>query len=114
MIQKHILLHYFLSLVADKNPTLPELLRLDIPLHVGVKYKSFGIFLLDDKAGNRVNVIEHNCRENAENITMEILREWLNGKGTEISWKNLIKTLRKCKINFAADQIEMATEKHVN
>ena len=78
---------------------------------MGVKYKSFGIFLLDDKTGNRVDIIEHNCRGDAVNITMEILREWLNGKGTEVSWKNLIETLRKCKINSLADQIEMAIEK---
>ena len=101
--------------VTEKTPILPELLSLEVPLHVAVKYKSFGVFLLDDRAGNRVDVIEHNCRGDAENITTEILREWLNGKGTEISWKNLIKTLRKCKINFLAAQIEMATEKlHVN
>ena len=78
---------------------------------MGVKYKSFGIFLLDDKAGNRVDIIEHNCRGDAENITMEVLKKWLNGKGTEVSWKNLVKTLRKCKINFLADQIEMVTKK---
>ena len=58
-----------------------------------------------------MSVIEHNCHGDAENITMEIMREWLNRKGTEISWKNFIKTLRKCKIKFVADQIEMATEK---
>ena len=78
---------------------------------MGVSYKTFGIFLLDDKAGKRVDVIKEDCRGNPDKITMEVLKEWLNGKGTEVSWKSLIKTLRKCKINSLADQIEMATEK---
>jgi hypothetical protein len=96
--------------ITDKTPTLPELLSLEIPLHVGVKYETFGIFLLKDKAGKRVDIIKKDCRGISEDITMEILKEWLNGKGTEVSWKSLVKTLRKCKINFLADQIEMAIE----
>ena len=96
--------------VTDKNPTLPELLSLELPLHVGIKHETFGIILLDDKAGKRVDIIKKDCRGISEDITMEILKEWLNGKGTEVSWKSLVKTLRKCKINFLADQIEMAIE----
>ena len=98
------------SPVMDKNPTLPELLSLEIPLQVGVKYETFGIFLLDDKAGKKVDIIKEDCRGNTEKIIMEILKEWLNGKGTEVSWKSLVKILRKCKVNFLADQIEMAAE----
>ena len=97
--------------VTDKNPTLPQLLNLEITVRVGVKYEMFGIFLLDDNAGNRVDIIKEDCHNNPEKITTAILKEWLRGKGIGVSWKNLIETLRKCKINSLADQIEMATEK---
>ena len=36
-------------------PSLPELLRLKIPQHVATKHKTFGIFLLDDATGSRVD-----------------------------------------------------------
>jgi hypothetical protein len=75
---------------------------------VGDNYLKFGTFLLNDKVGNRVDVIMADCQGKRETIYHEILKEWLNGRGTEISWDSLVATLRKCDNNYLADQIEMA------
>jgi hypothetical protein len=73
-------------------------------------YDSFGIYLLNDETGDQMAIIKDDCRGNPEKITIAILREWLKGRGTQVSWKSLIETLRSCKINSLADQIEMALE----
>ena len=90
----------------DKEPSLPELLQLKIPQHVGTEYKTFGIFLLHDKTGSRVNSFKHACLGDPENIVTRILEEWLIGKGKPCTWQILIKTLRDCEFTVLADQIE--------
>ena len=42
---------------------------------------------------------------------MEVLREWLAGKGVEVSWESLIATLRKSKLKLMADQIQIALDR---
>ena len=49
--------------------------------------------------------------EDPEEMAMEFLREWLAGKGVEVSWESLIATLRKSKDYFMADQIQIALDK---
>ena len=41
-------------------------------------------------------------------MAMEVLREWLAGKGVEVSWDSLIATLRDCELPLMAEQIQMA------
>ena len=52
-----------------------------------------------------------NIRENhhgrPKDMAMEVLVEWLEGTGVEVSWKGLIATLRKSKLPLMADQIQM-------
>ena len=92
--------------VLDEVPTLPELLQLKIPQHVGTEYKAIGIFLLHDKTGSRVNSFKQACLGDPENIVTRILEEWLIGKGKPCTWQMLIKTLRDCEFTVLADQIE--------
>ena len=92
------------------HPTLPELIKIELPLRIRDRYDSFGICLLNDETGDQMAIIKDDCRGNPEKITIAILREWLKGRGTQVSWKSLIESLRSCKINSLADQIEMATE----
>ncbi|CAI8033470.1 hypothetical protein GBAR_LOCUS18875, partial [Geodia barretti] len=40
------------------RPTLPELLRLEIPEGIATSYTTFGIFLLNDETGDQVDIIE--------------------------------------------------------
>ena len=85
----------------DKPPSLTELLQVEIPLLVGKNYEPFGIRLLDDRSGKRVEVIMDNHRGNAEGITTQILKEWINEKPQ--TWKTLILTLRECNIADLTD-----------
>ena len=41
---------------------------------------------------------------------MEVLREWLAGKGVEVSWDSLVSTLKKSKQQLMAEQIQMALD----
>ena len=43
-------------------------------------------------------------------MAMDVLREWLVGKGVEVSWDSLIATLRDCELPLMAEQIQMALD----
>ena len=43
-------------------------------------------------------------------MAMEVLREWLAGKGVEVSWDSLIATLRDSELPLMAEQIQMALD----
>ena len=87
-------------------PSLPELVRLRISHQVGANYFAFGILLLNDKTGSRVNIIEDECHGKPERIVLRILQEWLEGKGLPVTWMSLIQTLRDTDLLVLADQIE--------
>ena len=83
---------------------------MDLPLRVGDKFETFGVLLLDDETGDKMAVIKEDCRGKTEKVIMEVLREWLAGKGVEVSWESLIATLRKSKLKLMADQIQIALD----
>ena len=85
---------------------MPELLRLRVPQQVGANYSTFGIFLLNDMIGSRVDSIEDECRGKPERIVLKILQEWLEGKGFPVTWESLIQTLRDMGHSDLADQIQ--------
>ena len=87
---------------------MPQLLKMNLPSRVGPKVKVFGTFLLNDDIGNKVANITENCRGDPEKIAFEVLREWLEGKGVEVSWDSLIATLGDCELPLMAEQIKMA------
>ena len=62
-----------------------ELLQLNLPLQVRDKYETFGTFLLNDDMGDTMAVKREKFMRDPERITMEVLREWLAGKGAEVS-----------------------------
>ena len=70
------------------------------------KYESFGIFLLKDDNGSKMAVIKNNCRGDAENITMTVLKKWLQGGGMSPAWESLVEALRKCNLKYLADNIQ--------
>ena len=84
---------------------MPRLLRLKVHQQVGANYSTFGIFLLNDETGSRVNSIEEECRPNTERIVRKILQEWLEGKGLPVTWESLIQTLRDIDLSTLAEQI---------
>ena len=103
------------SLYPGTKPTLPELLKftctddrvLNIPVEVATKYVNFGIFLLDDRTGSRVKIIAHKNHNDAEQINIAILQEWLTGKGKQpVTWTTLIEVLRDIELSTLAGDIE--------
>ena len=70
----------------------------------------FGTFLLQDDHGNKMNNIRANHQGRPEDMGMEVLREWLAGKGVEVSWESLMATLEKSKLHLMAEQIQMALD----
>ena len=91
--------------ISGECPTLPELLRLKVPQQVGANYSTFGILLLNDETGSRVDAIEDEYRGKPEKITRKILQEWLEGKGLPRTWESLVQTLRETELSDLADQI---------
>ena len=101
---------YSFSLGDDgaSRPTLPELLRLKVPQEVGAHYTTFGVLLLDDKTGSRVEALKMECLGVPENVTQKILQEWLKGKGLEpVTWQTLIQTLRDSGLSSLAEHIRL-------
>ena len=93
------------TVLSDERPTLPELMELDIPQLVGTNYEKFGTLLLNDDTGIQVESIEVEYRGNSEKINTNILREWLKGRGSSVTWSAIVRVLRKCNLTHLADQI---------
>ena len=96
---------------TGERPTLPKLLDLKVPAGVSDKYEEFGIILLKDEDGKKMAVIKNDCRGEAEKITLQILKKWMEGDGMSVTWESLIIALRKC-APLLADQIEIALKTH--
>ena len=102
--------HYFI----DEQPTLIELVRfrgrerrINIPQEISTKYPQFGILLLEDTNGTRIRNIEYKHREDAEQINLEILQEWINGRGRQpVSWTTLTEILQDVELSELASDIE--------
>ena len=92
--------------VVSGPPTLPELLCLKIPQRVGPDYYTFGILLLNDTVGSRVESLEMGCLGKPEKIVQRILREWLLGRGLELTWETLVKTLGNSDLSALADEVQ--------
>ena len=59
-------------------------------------YEHFGIQLLEDSNGVRIKGIEKSNRGDSVAITVEILRQWLQGKGrTPVTWQTFVECLRE-------------------
>ena len=102
----------YLCISSGERPTLPELLHLKVPQQVSANYSTFGILLLNDQTGSRVDAIEDECRGKPERITRKILQEWMEGKGLPLTWESLVQTLRDTGLSTLADQIK-ASKLHV-
>ena len=82
--------------------------KINIPQEIGVEYYKFGLFLLEDDSGSRIQSIAHQLMNNSEQINMEVLREWLAGKGKHpITWKTLTEVLHDIELNTLAREIEI-------
>lgn len=105
---------------ADGRPTLPTLRDfpgtdryIDIAAEIGTDYDMLGTLLLNDHSGNKVNNIEKFKQGHPVDITVAILKIWIEGKGKmPVTWQTLVTCLRKTKLNVLASDIEAVLFKH--
>ena len=104
---------HILSTDSNSKPTLPLLLsfpgksgEINILERIGTTYKIFGIFLLNDASGAKIESITKEESQVAD-MTLKILSRWLQGEGMQPqTWSTLIKVLRKSKLSDLANEIE--------
>ena len=66
----------------------------------------FGILLLNDETGAEVRTIVTKHHEDAEQINLEILSLWIEGKGKPLSWDVLIDVLKVIGLSSLAKDID--------
>ena len=89
------------SVLSGDRPTLPELLCLNVHKKVGANYYTFGILLLNDATGSRVDSIKVECLGTPDTIIIKILQEWLQVNGLlPVTWNTLIETLRNTEWDY--------------
>ena len=81
--------------------------KINVPQEIGTRYTEFGVFLLEDSNGARVKNLVRKHRENAEEINIEIIQEWISGTGKKpVTWDTFINVLRDIDFTNLADEIE--------
>ena len=84
----------------------------DLVDEIGNDYEKFGILLLNDDNGIRVKAIEKTKNGDPVGITVEILRQWLLGKGRKpVTWQTLVECLQYTNLHVPAGIIEAALNK---
>jgi len=99
---------------VGSRPTLPELLnfhgrkrKIKTAQEIGSQYTNFGIQLLEDETGAKIAAITDKHKGNAELINIEILQEWVSGRGKKpVSWRTLIEVLGDTGLSVLADDVE--------
>ena len=99
---------------TDDRPRLDDLRNFpvnggfkDIAVQIGSDYVRFGTLLLKDESGSTVKNIEKEKRGHPVDITVEILQQWLQGKGREpVTWQTLVKCLQDANLNVLASSIK--------
>ena len=71
---------------------------------IGVKYYQFGLLLLEN---DTIRSIAHKHREDPERINIEVLEEWVAGRGKHpIIWQTLTQVLCDIELRTLAAEIE--------
>ena len=66
----------------------------------------FGILLLEDKTGAHVRSLVTKHSKDCESINLEIVQEWLQGRGAKpVSWRTLTRILKAVKLTVLAQDI---------
>ena len=81
--------------------------HIDIAAEIPPDYGKFGTLLLEDKTGNEVESIRISKHNDPLLIKVEILRQWLQGKGKNpVKWQTLVTCLRATGLTVLADRID--------
>ena len=108
---------HILSTESGGKPTLPQLLNfpgksggINIPERIGVHYKTFGTFLLNDENGAKIDSIAKEERE-LTHIILKILSRWLQGEGMQPAmWSTIIEVLKASNLGVLAEEISSVIE----
>ena len=74
---------------------------------VAAKWKDFGYLLDFDETGRTLNRIAKDHPLDAEECCAQMMREWLEGRGSKpATWATLIDLLKDAEINDLAQQLE--------
>ena len=88
-------------------PTLRECKEVSIPERIGTYFKQFGIFLLEDVGGQKVNIIQYEMKDRVIEVVIQIFQKWLNGEGSKpVTWATLIHILKKSSLHTLSDKIK--------
>ena len=80
--------------------------RINIPQQIGINFKKFGIILLEDESGAKIDSFAREYRDNSEQINMKVLQEWIAGQGKQpVSWDTLIEVLEDIGLGVLASDI---------
>ena len=98
---------------SDERPTLRQLMcfssggrRVNIIERISTKYYDFGIFILEDDYGERIDAIVKDCRGISNEISLEVLKKWLKGEGKKpVSWATLATELENAGLSELAREI---------
>ena len=99
--------------ITEDRPTMMELVsfrgrerRINIPQEIGTEYNAFGVLLLEDRTGARIQNIVSKHMKDPERINMEVLQKWIEGRGKKpVTWEALVEVLRDMNFNTLADDI---------
>ena len=98
MAERPTLLQLIRFSIGDKNVNIIEM--------IGTNYFNFGISLLQDDTGAKMNALIEHCREDATKINRQVLCKWLEGGGKQpVSWSTLVTELELCGLNELAKDI---------
>ena len=69
-------------------------------------YVTFGMFLLQDENGDRVDLIkDDHIHDGAVSVTLAILKKWLTSGAPTCTFKHLIKCLEQSELGALANKI---------
>ena len=78
--------------------------RINIPQEIGVKYYQFGLLLLEN---DTIRSIAHKHKEDAERVNIEVLEEWVAGRGKHpVTWQTLTQVLSDIELRTLAAEIK--------
>lgn len=87
---------------------MPDLLRLKLHERICENMRAFGILLLNDDTGSRMDTITTNHAPRSDSIVaITILKQWIQGKGVAVTWESLVKVLKDADLSNVAEQIQI-------
>ena len=71
------------------------------------RFQNFGIIILEDDYGDRIDAIMREQRDRVEDINMSVFRLWVKGEGLKpVSWATLVDVLQNIGLNTLARDIK--------